>query len=140
MNITYTNTISVEDYNILRQSAGWGDVNFEQAQAGLNGSTFIVAAKDGDKTIGTARLIWDGGNSALIKDMLVLPEYQGKGIGKEMMEQILLYLKTSMKPGWGITVDLMSAIGKEKFYEKFGFVKRPRDRRGAGMDLWITKN
>jgi hypothetical protein len=56
-----------------------------------------------------------------------------------MMEQILSYLKSQMKPGWGVTIDLMSAIGKEKFYEKFGFVIRPRERRGAGMDLWITQ-
>jgi len=139
MNITYTNTISVEDYNILRVSAGWGEVNSEQAQSGIDGSTFIVAAKDDAKTIGTARLLWDRGNSALIKDMLVLPEYQGMGIGTEMMKRILSYLDENMKPGWGVSIDLMSAIGKETFYEKFGFVKRPRDRRGAGMDLWLTK-
>ena len=139
MNITYIDKISVEDYNALRQSAGWGEVDPEQAQAGLNGSTFVVAAKDGDKTVGTARLLWDGGTAALIKDMLVLPEYQSMGIGSEMMERILSYLKTNIKPGWGVTIDLMSAIGKEKFYEKFGFVMRPRERRGAGMDLWLKK-
>ena len=110
MTILYTNDISVEDYNALRQSAGWGAVNPEQAQASINGSTFVVAAKDGDNTIGAARLLWDGGNSALIKDMLVLPEYQGRGIGSEMMERILSYLKEHMKPGWGVSIDLMSAI------------------------------
>ena len=139
MSIVYKNEISVEDYNALRLSAGWGEANPEQAQAGLNGSTFVVAAKDDAKTIGTARLLWDGGNSALIKDMLVLPEYQGMGIGTEMMERILSHIKENMKPGWSVSIDLMSAIGKETFYEKFGFVKRPRDRRGAGMDLWLTK-
>ena len=72
--------------------------------------------------------------------MLVLPEYQGRGIGTEMMERILGYLKERIKPGWGVSVDLMSAIGKESFYEKFGFIIRPRERRGAGMDLWITKD
>ena len=140
MNITYTNTISVEDYNVLRVFAGWSEVNPEQAQSGLNGSTFIIAAKVDGKAVGTARLLWDKGNSALIKDMLVLSEYQGMGIGTEMMNRILSYLKENMKLGWGVSIDLMSAIGKETFYKKFGFVKRPRDRRGAGMDLWITKD
>ncbi len=139
MSIIYTNTISVEDYNTLRVSAGWGEINPEQAQAGLVGNTLLVAAKDGDKTVGVARLVWDSGYAALIKDVLVLPEYQGLGIGKAMMAQILDYLKSQMEPGWGIAVDIMSAIGKEGFYEKFGFVPRPRDNRGAGMDLWITK-
>ena len=140
MNIFYANDISVEDYNALRQSAGWGAVNPEQAEASINGSTFVIAAKDSGKTVGTARLLWDGGNAALIKDMLVLPEYQGKGIGSEMMERILSYLKERMKPGWGVSIDLMSAIDKEGFYEKFGFVIRPRERRGAGMDLWLNKD
>lgn len=139
MSIVYTNTISVEDYNALRVSAGWSEINPEQAQAGLIGNTLLVAAKDGDKMVGVARLVWDGGYAALIKDVLVLPECQGMGIGTAMMEQILDYLKSQMKPGWKVAVDIMTAIRKEGFYEKFGFVSRPRDNRGAGMELWIRK-
>ena len=136
--IIYTNTVTVNDYNMLRQSAGWPVVNAEQAQAGIIGSAFIVSAKDNKKTVGVGRLIWDGGDAALIKDVLVLPEYQGMGIGTHITEQLLAFLKNRMKPGWSVSVDLMAAIGKEGFYEKFGFVSRPRDRRGAGMDLRIT--
>jgi GNAT superfamily N-acetyltransferase len=139
MNIVYTDTISVEDYNALRLSTGWSAIEPEQAQVGLAGSAFVTAAKDGTKTIGTGRLIWDGGSAALIKDVLVLPEYQGMGIGTAMMEQILSFLKENIKPGWGVSVDLMAAIGKEGYYEKFGFVSRPRENRGAGMDMWIVK-
>ena len=139
MNIIYTNTISVEEYNALRLSAGWAAIEPEQAQAGLAGSAFVTVAKDGDKTVGVGRLVWDGGYSALIKDVLVLPEYQGMGIGTAMMEQILSFLKANMKPGWGVSLDLMAAIGKEGFYEKFGFISRPRENRGAGMDMWIVK-
>jgi len=139
MNIIYTNAISVEDYNALRLSAGWSVIEPEQAQAGLAGSAFITAAQDGEKTVGTGRLVWDGGYAALIKDVLVLPEYQSMGIGTAMMEQILSFLKEKLKPGWGVSVDLMAAIDKEGFYEKFGFVSRPRENRGAGMDMWIIK-
>ena len=139
MNIAYTNIISVEDYNALRLSAGWSAIEPEQARVGLAGSAFVTAAKDGDKTVGTGRLVWDGGYAALIKDVLVLPGYQGMGIGTAMIEQILSFLKENMKPGWGISVDLMAALGKEGFYEKLGFMSRPRERRGAGMDMWITK-
>ena len=77
MNIVYTNTITVEDYNSLRLSAGWIAIEPEQAQAGLAGSAFVSAAKDGDKTVGVGRLVWDGGYAALVKDVLVVPEYQG---------------------------------------------------------------
>ncbi len=139
MSFTYTNMISVKDYNALRESAGWSIIEPEQAEAGINGSAFIVAALDNDVTVGVARLIWDRGYGALIKDVLVLPEYQGMGLGASMVEQILSYLKSQMKPGWGISVDLMSAIDKEGFYEKLGFASRPREGRGAGMDMWIEK-
>lgn len=138
MKITYTKGISVQDYNMLRASAGWLTVHPEQAKVGLRGSTLIISAKDGDKTIGTARLVSDGSYTVLIKDVLVLPEYQGQGIGTAMMTQIMDYLKSLLRPGYSIQVDLMSAMGKEAFYEKFGFSSRPRENRGAGMDLWIT--
>lgn len=138
MNIIYTHTITVDDYNMLRVSAGWPVIHTEQAEAGLKGSALIVAAKDGERTVGTARLVWDGGYVALIKDVLVLPECQGQGIGTEMMIRIMDYLKSKLKPGYGIQVDLMSAKSKEGFYEKFGFSVRPRENRGAGMDMWIT--
>lgn len=138
MKITYTNGISVEDYNMLRASAGWSTVHPEQAVAGLKGSALVIAAKDGDKTVGTARLVSDGSYTALIKDVLVLPEYQGQGIGTAMMTQIMAFLKSLLKPGYSIQIDLMAAKGKEEFYEKFGFSTRPRENRGAGMDIWIT--
>lgn len=135
--ITYTDTITVEDYNMLRASAGWSVIHPEQAEAGLKGSALLIAAKDGERIVGTARLVWDGGYAALIKDVLVLPEYQGQSIGTALMTQIMDYLNSRLKPGYSIQVDLMAAKDKEGFYEKFGFAKRPRDNRGAGMDMWI---
>jgi GNAT superfamily N-acetyltransferase len=135
--IVYKNDISVEDYNVLRASAGWLTIHPEQAKVGLKGSALLIAAKDGDITVGTARLVWDGGDAALIKDVLVLPEYQGQGIGTAMMTQIMDFLKSKLKPGYCIQIDLMSAMGKETFYEKFGFSVRPRENRGAGMDMRI---
>jgi GNAT superfamily N-acetyltransferase len=139
MNILYKNNISVKDYNSLRKSAGWMEINEEQAQSGLLGSAFLIAAYDNDKAVGVARLVWDNGSSALIKDVLVLPEYQHMGIGTAMMEKILNFLNSKMKPGWMIAIDLMAAVGKEEFYEKFGLSSRPRDNRGSGMDMWIIK-
>jgi GNAT superfamily N-acetyltransferase len=137
MNITYTNTITVEDYNALRESAGWNPIHPEQAAASLAGSALVIAALDGIKTVGTARLVWDDGYAALVKDVLVLPEYQGQGIGTEMMNRIMIFLREKLKPSYGIQIDIMAAKGKEGFYEKFGFTVRPRENRGTGMDLWL---
>ncbi len=135
--ITYTNSITVEEYNMLRASAGWSVIHPEQILAGLKGSALIIVAKHNERSVGMARLVWDGGFAALIKDVVVLPEYQGQGVGTILMTQIMDYLKSKLKPGYIIQVDLMAAKGKENFYEKMGFLIRPRENRGAGMDLWI---
>lgn len=125
---------------MLRVSAGWPALHPEQTDASLKGSALVIAAKDGERTVGTARLIWDGGCAALIKDIVVLPEYQGRGIGTAMMTQIIDYLRSNLKPGFGVQIDLMAAWGKEAFYTKLGFSVRPRENRGSGMDLWISNN
>ena len=139
MNITYTNAISVEDCNILRNSAGWPEMHPDQIKAGLENSAFIVAAKDNETTVGMARCVSDGGYVVLIVDVLVLPEYQRKGIGKAMMRKIMEYVQGMLCDGYCIQVDLLAAKGKEGFYEEFGFIKRPDDNFGCGMTQRIKK-
>ena len=139
MNITYTNTVSAEDCNMLRDAAGWGKRHPDQIEAGLRNSAFIVSAKNGERTVGMARLVSDGGYVALIVDVLVLPEYQRRGIGKSMMEKLMEYIHSNLKDGYCIQVDLMAAKGKESFYEAFGFIKRPDDTFGSGMMRRIRK-
>ncbi|MDR3311479.1 MAG: GNAT family N-acetyltransferase [Oscillospiraceae bacterium] len=131
--------ISVDDYLALYASAGWGAIPPEQAQAGINGSAYVVAAKDEASVVGTARLLLDGGSAALIKDVIVFPEYQGRGIGRTMMEQLIEYLRSRLKPGWRVLVDLSATPGKEGFYQKFGFAIRPNTNFGNGMVMRLIK-
>lgn len=72
MNLTYTNSITADEVNAIRASVGFRQIHPEQVQAGLDGSALIVAAREGDKSVGMARLIWDGGAVALIQDILVV--------------------------------------------------------------------
>lgn len=139
MNITYTNTVSAEDCNKLRNSAGWPQMHPDQIKTGLKNSAFIVAAQDGELTVGMARIVSDGGYVFFIADVLVLPEYQHNGIGKAMMEKIMAYIHSNLKDGYFMLVDLMAAPGKEGFYEKFGFIKRPDDTFGCGMSQRLRK-
>lgn len=137
MNLTYENTINYKDYNRLRDEVKWGALSDEQAQIGLENSTYIISCKDNDKVIGTARLMWDGGYAAYICDVMVSPEYQKKGIGKYMITSILDYLKNQLKDGWKIMITLVAAKEKEEFYRKFGFERRPSEIHGCGMCLCL---
>ena len=135
MNITYINEVSVEDYNILRDSVGWGACNCEKVRMALDRSDFIIAAQINGQTVGMARVMQDG-LQAIVMDVMVLPDYQKHGIGKTMMRHIMEYLKSTSHEG-GVFVNLMSAKGREEFYEQFGFIKRPTDDRGCGMTQWV---
>lgn len=137
MNIVYKNQISVEDYNLLREAVEWGKICTEQAKRGLESSSYIISCYDNNNIVGSARIIWDGGYIAFLADVMVLPEYQKRGIGRYMVEQSIDYLKKQIKEEWRIMLVLVAAKGKEEFYEKFGFLQRPNENKGAGMDMWL---
>lgn len=137
--ISIINSISVTDYNMLRKSVGWNEIAINQAQTGINNSTYLVAAVCNNKTVGMARLVSDGGYICVIVDVIVLPEFQGKGIGKTMISLVMEYINSSIETGEGVFINLMSAKGREAFYRQFGFVERPDNNFGAGMSQWILK-
>jgi len=77
------------------------------------------------------RVIGDSGLYFYIQDVIVLPQYQKMGIGILMMKKVMRFLESDISPL--TVVGLMASKGKEPFYEKFGFTKRPSERRGHGM-------
>lgn len=138
MDITYRENINVNDYNLLREAVGWGALCNEQAQQGLDHSAYVISCYDKEKIVGSARIIWDRGYIAYLADVMVMPDYQGMGIGQHMVEQAITYVQSQVKEGWKIKIVLIAAKGKEAFYKKFGFCERPNNEAGAGMDLWLT--
>ena len=137
MNLTYTNQISPEDFLRLRTTMGWAPLAMEQAENGLRNAARIVCVKDGDEVIATARILWDGGYQAQLCDVMVMPAYQRQGIGREMVTRLTGWLQAQLKPGWNLKLNLSAAEGKEPFYEKLGFRRRPCENAGSGMDKWM---
>lgn len=135
--IRYTDCIAAEEYMELRRRVNWCEFPLEEAQAGIDNSYMVLCARDDDKAVGVVRLLWDGGYIAYLSDVIVAPEYQGRGIGKYLVESAIKRVKDDMMPGYKVKMCLMAAQGKEPFYEKFGFMVRPNDRLGAGMDQWF---
>jgi len=131
MNITYTNTLTAETYNALRTAVGWQPCEFGRARTALARSDYLIAAQLEKQVVGMARVVHDG-TVALITDVIVLPEYQGRDIGKTLMEKVMAYLE-ALAQGGEIKAHLMSLAGIEPFYEKFGFFVRPQGRYGHGM-------
>jgi predicted GNAT family N-acyltransferase len=122
---------SVEEYIDLRESAGWSYPNKKAIEKSLNNSSYCACAIENDRVIGMSRIVGDDSFIYLIVDVIVLSEYQNKRIGTALMEKIMEYLKENVQEYSSIT--LMAAKGKETFYEKFGFFKRPSGEYGHGM-------
>ncbi len=137
MNVQYTDQISVMDYNHLRKSVGWQELEVQQAQTGIDNSAFLVAAVTEGKTVGVTRVVSDSGYIVIIVDVIVLPEYQGNGIGKTMMRKAMDYVRSTLSDGQCVFVNLMAAKDRESFYSQFGFEIRPNENAGAGMTQYI---
>ena len=108
-----------------------------QAQIGISNSAFLVSALADKKTVGVTRVVSDGGYIAIIVDVMVLPEYQGNGIGKTMMQKAMEFIKANLKEGQFVFVNLMAAKEREPFYAQFGFEARPNESVGAGMTQYV---
>lgn len=137
MSIKIDHSISVEEYNTLRQSVQWVSLNEKQAQTGINNTFYLVCARYKNEAVGMARVISDGGYVVYLADIIVKPNFQGMNIGTLMMEHIISFIKKNLVVNGPVMVNLMSAKNKEGFYEKFGFVTRPNEETGAGMCQWI---
>ena len=135
--IELTHEISIDDYNDLRASVDFITIRENRAQTALTNALFKVVAYDDDRPVGMTRVVGDGGYVYFICDVIVRPAYQSQGLGRRLIETTLSWLESQVEPGETIMVNLMSAMGKEDFYEKLGFHTRPFGNHGAGMSRWI---
>jgi GNAT superfamily N-acetyltransferase len=125
-----------DEYNRLRAAVGWGVYEPAVIEEALPRSLYGVCAYDGATIAGMARLIGDGGLVYYVQDVIVKPEYQGQGIGTALMDRVMAYIRTHASHN--SIIGLMSAQGKERFYERYGFVART-ERLGSGMTMyWKT--
>ena len=138
--ITYDKTITFKDYNNLRTLVGWNTVSQRQFDNAMKNPSFITVAHNEDGlAVGMSRGVGDGGYHIMLVDVIVHPDYQGKGIGRQVVQNFMDYAYNSIEKGESISLTLLAAYGKEKFYEKFGFHIRPVAKEGAGMNLKYTK-
>ena len=116
------NELTAEQFIELWQAVGWGEgPALEQTRLAMEHTLFRVSIFDGDKIIAMARLIGDMGLDYYIKDVVVRPEYQGKGLGRMLINEILKFISKNGIKGTDIFVELCAMPDKIPFYKKFGF-------------------
>lgn len=91
MDIIYKkdHSYSADDVKELFLSVDWLSANYpERVKKALDNCKTIVTAWDGDKLVGLINVIDDGELTAYVHYLCVSPQYQGLGIGRELLKQI----------------------------------------------------
>jgi ribosomal protein S18 acetylase RimI-like enzyme len=129
MAIILSDDITTVDWNHLAavfERAPLGKRDPETLRETFQNSGVKCFALDDGLLIGAGRAITDWVKYAVIFDVVVLPEYQGKGIGKRIMK----YLAERSKAK---NILLHTVLGKEGFYEKLGY-RRMKTAMGLFAD------
>ena len=111
----------------LYRSVAWSSADKPDAlHKGLLASHSLVTAWDADALVGLGTAISDGHLVVYFPHMVVRPDYQGRGIGTELMTRMMERYR-------GFHQQALIADGRAiDFYKKLGFV-----RAGATEPLWI---
>lgn len=129
------NINNIEEFNYLYDAVGWESYEENISEKALANTMYSVSVYDNEKIIGFGRLIGDGICFIYIHDVMVVPKYQNKKIGTKIMNKLLEKVNQIKLINPYVRVYLGASKGKEKFYERFGFVTREKANLGSGMIL-----
>lgn len=122
------NELTAEEYGLLWETVWGRRPAVAQTELALNHTVFRVSVYDGSQVVAMARMIGDMGLCYYIKDVVVRPEYQKRGIGRLMIGELLEFIRENGVGGTDIYVELCAMPDKIPFYEKFGFAANEAQR------------
>lgn len=125
------NQLSANDFIRLKIATGFRNRPIDQVERALKNDLLDVVAIVNNEVVGMGRLVGDGVMYWYLQEIIVLPEYQGKGIGTGIVNYLLDYIKKHTEDETFTSVGLTAAEGKTSFYERFGF------QNSSGMNLYI---
>lgn len=120
-----------EEVAALYEAVGWYVLPIRAYRTALAGTLLAVSVRSGGRLIGFGRVVSDGAIYGWIHDLIVIPERQGEGVGRAILRELLDRVK-ALDIAY---IGLFAAKGREGFYEKFGFERRPHDAPGMLLRL-----
>ncbi len=127
--ISITRNIKQKDIIELYKANNWSSVDKpNELYSALLNSHSLVTAWLGEKLIGLGNAISDGYLVVYYPHLLVHPDFQGKGIGKMIVDKMQERYKN-------FHMQILTADEKAiEFYEKMGF-----EKAGKTKPMWIYK-
>ena len=125
--IKETRRLPMESVVALYQSLGWSAAEKPAAlHKALLGSHSLVTAWQGGRLVGLGNTLSDGQLVVYYSHLLVAPEFQGKGIGRQLMHRLMAHYE-------GFHQHVLVADGRAiEFFRKCGF-----ERAGKTEPMWI---
>lgn len=132
LNIYFSTNNNIDLYELekLCDAVGWVRRPLKKVKLALKNSFLIVSLfyynDDKKKLVGFARVTSDGSFNATIWDVAIHPNFQGKGLGKALMSEVIKQLRN-----YDIsTITLFADPEVIKFYRHIGFMIDPDGVKG----------
>jgi GNAT superfamily N-acetyltransferase len=111
----------IDDYVRMRIAAGMHPMSREAATRALPNTLFGVHLARNGEVVGMGRIIGDNGCFFTVVDIAIVPELQGRGLGKRVMAALDAWLQRNVPPSAYVT---LIADGDARYlYAQFGFVE-----------------
>ena len=128
-------SIAPEQLETLCSTVGWLPRPLDRVQQSLDNSFSCITAwqiNDRQKQlIGFARAVSDGTFQAILLDLVVHPDFQGRGIGKTIVKTLIQQLNHYQIQD----ITLLASPQIADFYHKLGFIAQPNNLQWM---LWST--
>ena len=108
-------SIDWDELSALYRVAPLGDKRPADLKLVFENSMFRVFVFEDGRLVGAGRALADGRDCSYLCDIAVLPDQQGRGLGKEIVARLVRLSASHRK------IILYSVPGREPFYEAFGF-------------------
>lgn len=119
---------TVAEYCALRAGAGLTPRSEKIVRVALPNTLFAVVVEHQSRAVGMGRVVGDGGTVFQVADIAVLPEHQGRGLGKQILDTIDAWLRRTARTG--AFVNLFADRGVAPLYARYGFQARHPDEPG----------
>ncbi len=133
--ITYN--IKPEDFESIRASVGWNKLPYNQIDLAIKNSMINVSIFDENLCVGVGRIVGDHILKGMLTDVMVRKEYQGKGVGKLIVNKLISKLYNSISEGESFQLEASPTTNNREFYIKCGLKYKPENQDGVYM--WIRK-
>ena len=129
------NKISSQDFYDMRKSVNWKNIKLNQLDTALNNTMIVIGIYEKDTIVAMGRLVGDYSCKAMLTDIIVKPEFQGKGYGKLIVTKILEQCKKNLNNGYKICIEANPTTGNKEFYINCGLEYKPEEQ--DGVYIWI---